>query len=182
MMTTCPTCKYSRKPTDTAPAYRCPRCGQNYPEEGAQPVASPATVAERTAWQDSAPISPAHDQPLQPVQQPPRAKGADEKFCADCGEIIKSKAEICPKCGVRQLPPPELQKARGDEKQKFVAGLLALFLGGLGIHKFYLGKGGQGLIYILFCWTFIPAFLGLIEGLNYLTMSQQVFDERYNNR
>jgi predicted RNA-binding Zn-ribbon protein involved in translation (DUF1610 family) len=29
-------------------------------------------------------------------------KAVDEKFCADCGEIIKLKAEICPKCGVRQ--------------------------------------------------------------------------------
>lgn len=33
-------------------------------------------------------------------------KGPDEKFCADCGAIIKAKAEICPKCGVRQMPAP----------------------------------------------------------------------------
>jgi len=31
-----------------------------------------------------------------------RTKGADEKFCSECGEIIRVKAEICPKCGVRQ--------------------------------------------------------------------------------
>lgn len=31
-----------------------------------------------------------------------RQKGVDEKFCVECGEIIKMKAEICPKCGVRQ--------------------------------------------------------------------------------
>ena len=28
--------------------------------------------------------------------------GSDEKYCSSCGEIIKSKAEICPECGVRQ--------------------------------------------------------------------------------
>lgn len=31
-------------------------------------------------------------------------KMSDEKYCSECGEIIKLKAEICPKCGVRQLP------------------------------------------------------------------------------
>lgn len=29
---------------------------------------------------------------------------ADEAYCADCGEVIKKKAEICPECGVRQKP------------------------------------------------------------------------------
>jgi RNA polymerase subunit RPABC4/transcription elongation factor Spt4 len=29
-------------------------------------------------------------------------KEADEKFCTDCGSVIKLKAEICPKCGIRQ--------------------------------------------------------------------------------
>lgn len=30
-------------------------------------------------------------------------KNANEKFCSDCGSIINIKAEICPKCGVRQM-------------------------------------------------------------------------------
>lgn len=33
-----------------------------------------------------------------------KVKTTDEKYCGECGEIIKIKAEICPKCGVRQLP------------------------------------------------------------------------------
>lgn len=41
--------------------------------------------------------------------------------------------------------------------------LLAFFLGGIGAHKFYAGKVGSGILYLLFCWTFIPAFLALIE-------------------
>lgn len=173
-MTTCPACKYTRKPTDTAPAYRCPRCGQNYPDEGSQELMRETGAKVGTPPPQGAPSN------SEAAQQSSRQKAADEKFCADCGEIIKAKAEICPKCGVRQLPPPETAKVRGD-KQKFVAGILALFLGGLGIHKFYLDKGVQGLIYLVFCWTFIPAFLGLLEGLNYLTMSQRVFDDRYNS-
>ncbi|WP_283774312.1 TM2 domain-containing protein [Histophilus somni] len=47
--------------------------------------------------------------------------------------------------------------------------LLAFFLGGLGIHKFYAGKTGLGILYLLFCWTFIPGFIALIEFIIGLT-------------
>jgi RNA polymerase subunit RPABC4/transcription elongation factor Spt4 len=33
-----------------------------------------------------------------------QTKSADEKYCSECGEIIRLKAEICPHCGVRQAP------------------------------------------------------------------------------
>jgi len=33
-------------------------------------------------------------------------KGLDEKYCSECGAVIKVKAEICPKCGVRQFIQP----------------------------------------------------------------------------
>ncbi|MBS0368433.1 MAG: NINE protein [Proteobacteria bacterium] len=65
-------------------------------------------------------------------------------------------------------------------KSKTTAALLALFLGGLGIHRFYLGKGISGVLYIVFCWTLVPAIFGFIEGLNFLLMSEAVFNQRYN--
>ena len=43
--------------------------------------------------------------------------------------------------------------------------LLAILLGDIGVHKFYAGKTGIGIVYLLFCWTFIPGIIGLIEGL-----------------
>jgi TM2 domain-containing membrane protein YozV len=100
-----------------------------------------------------------------------RTKEWDEKFRSECGEAIKVKAEICPKCGVRQAVTPILATS---SRTKTVAGLLALFLGGIGIHKFYLGKGFQGFVYLIFCWPIIPAVVGFIEGLNYLLMSDVI--------
>jgi len=41
--------------------------------------------------------------------------------------------------------------------------VLALLLGGIGVHKFYAGKIGTGLLFILFCWTYIPLILSFID-------------------
>lgn len=66
-------------------------------------------------------------------------------------------------------------------KTKGTAALLAFLGGGIGIHKFYLNQSGQGVLYLLFCWTFIPAFVAFLEFFVYLTMSDQEFDRRYNH-
>jgi TM2 domain-containing membrane protein YozV len=65
-------------------------------------------------------------------------------------------------------------------KNKIVAGLLAFFLGGFGMHKFYLGNAGMGIIYLLFCWTLIPAIASFIEAIILFSMSDKEFDMRYN--
>jgi TM2 domain-containing membrane protein YozV len=54
----------------------------------------------------------------------------------------------------------QYESARRDE---VVGVLLAFFLGCFGIHHFYLGRVGLGVLYLLFCWTGIPAILGVIE-------------------
>lgn len=64
-------------------------------------------------------------------------------------------------------------------KSKTTAALLALFLGGLGVHKFYLGKTGIGVIYLIFCWTYIPAIVGMIEGFMFLAQSKAEFYSKY---
>lgn len=64
-------------------------------------------------------------------------------------------------------------------KSKYVAAALAFFLGGIGAHKFYLGKKFQGFLHLIFVWTYIPAIIGLIEGIIYLTMSDGEFNAKY---
>ncbi len=65
-------------------------------------------------------------------------------------------------------------------KSKTTAALLAFFLGGLGGHKFYLGKAGQGILYLVFFWTLIPSVVAFIEAILFLTMSDLEFHARYN--
>lgn len=104
------------------------------------------------------------------------------KFCRDCGAEIHAKAEICPVCGVRQMPVPgviQLGTIAPNGRSKLAAILLAFFLGGFGIHKFYLGRIGWGIVYLLLCWTFIPAFISIIEAILLLVMSDERFNAKY---
>lgn len=66
-------------------------------------------------------------------------------------------------------------------KNKTTAGLLALFLGGIGIHKFYLNQTTAGILYLLFSWTCIPAILAFIDCIILFTMPDDEFNKKYNS-
>lgn len=81
-------------------------------------------------------------------------------FCKHCGSEMSEEALACPKCG-----HPTVERGT---KSKVAFVLLALFLGGLGIHRFYLGGGSNvifGLLMIAFVWTGIPSLIALIEAI-----------------
>jgi TM2 domain-containing membrane protein YozV len=64
-------------------------------------------------------------------------------------------------------------------KDKTTTALLALFLGGLGVHRFYLGRT-IGILYLLFCWTLIPSLIGFIEFIVFLAMDNESFNRSFN--
>lgn len=66
-----------------------------------------------------------------------------------------------------------------SSKNKVTAALLAIFLGGIGAHKFYLGQIKVGVVYLLFSWTGIPLLVGIIEGLMLLGMNDSDFATKY---
>ncbi|MDD6152516.1 MAG: NINE protein [Elusimicrobia bacterium] len=105
-------------------------------------------------------------------------------YCFSCGMKLNPEQVVCLKCGVRVKPnhvtaSPNLQL--GEGRNKLIAVLLALLLGGLGAHKFYLGRPIAGILYLLFCWTLIPSLLALIDLIIYLTMSEREFNATYNS-
>lgn len=65
-------------------------------------------------------------------------------------------------------------------KSKTTAVVLAFFLGGFGAHRFYLGQSGRGILYLVFCWTFIPAIIAFIDFFCLLLMSDEEFNRKYN--
>ena len=97
---------------------------------------------------------------------------ADSKWkqCLECGATLSSKAEFCPKCGAGQ---------GSGEVNKTALLLLTFFLGGLGLHKFYLGKWVQGIFYMLFFWTFVPSLIAFVEFIVYACTSAARLSEKY---
>lgn len=66
-------------------------------------------------------------------------------------------------------------------KNKNSAAALAFFLGGVGVHKFYLGEIGWGIVYAIFFWTYIPTIAGFVEFILLLNMPKPEFDRKYNS-
>lgn len=82
------------------------------------------------------------------------AKGNGNNFCANCGAPSIPNAVVCTSCGCALKAT-----AQTGAKSKMAAGLLAIFLGSLGIHNFYLGYTSKGVIQlvvsILLSWTVV---------------------------
>ncbi|MFW5955925.1 MAG: NINE protein [Halorhabdus sp.] len=100
-------------------------------------------------------------------------RSQDERYCVGCGALIYKQATVCPECGVEQ---PASEKS---DSTQVAAGVLAILLGWLGVHKFYQGNTKNGVLYLCFFWTGIPALLGLVEGILILTADEDEYEHKY---
>jgi len=138
-------------------AQTCPKCG------AVQPQQSPIAHIPSTS----------HAPVLTQEKLPP-----NHVYCRGCGQAIHESAHSCPKCGAVQKTSYFATRSSSG-LDRMTTALLAFFLGGFGAHKFYLGQTGMGIVYLLFCWTFIPAIVAFIEGIIFLTMSDAEFNAKY---
>lgn len=111
------------------------------------------------------------------------AKGQGTNYCHNCGKPMAPNADVCLNCGVKAIAP-----ISPDAKSKLVAGLLGIFLGGFGVHNFYLGYTKKAVLQlvlqilgiILSCvvvGVFVSAGIsiwGLIEGIMVLAGKVEV--------
>lgn len=97
-------------------------------------------------------------------------------YCPHCGTKVPENVKFCPKCGNAISSP-----SPAGRKDKLVAGLLAIFLGYLGIHYFYIGKTTAGIITIVLslCTCGLWSVITLIQGILMLVSTDEAFNEKY---
>jgi TM2 domain-containing membrane protein YozV len=69
-----------------------------------------------------------------------------EKYCFNCGTTIDSRVAVCPNCGV---PQPDVARNNTLNTRWLAALLLCIFFGVFGIHRFYLGRIGTGILMLI---------------------------------
>jgi len=112
---------------------------------------------------------------------------AGDKYCYNCGAEISAGQIVCLKCGVSLDGRMPSQVSAGNSgKSRVTAALLAIFLGAVGAHEFYLGHNrsalirlGIGVFGLAVGLTFVASLIGLIEGIIYLTKSDEDFSRIY---
>ena len=80
---------------------------------------------------------------------------ANMQQCPDCNKIYSRKAAVCPYCGA---PSPLFR----DQKERLIYIILALFVGGFGIHNFYSGHIGKGIAKIILTLLVFTSFIAWI--------------------
>jgi len=113
---------------------------------------------------------------------PPRL---EKKYCPNCASPTQANQAMCTKCGISLVRG----SACAGAKNKLTAGLLAILLGWLGLHKFYLGYTKEGVITLLLSLvlgvltigvvTGVIIIISIIEGITYFTKSDEEFDRIY---
>jgi TM2 domain-containing membrane protein YozV/DNA-directed RNA polymerase subunit M/transcription elongation factor TFIIS len=153
----------------------CPRCNRQFVARG--------TATDRPRPVESEP-EPAARERRRREDEDDRPGRAGRKYCSECGAEISKRDRYCPGCDAKQ--PKSRDPALADAANKKVAaGLCAILVGSLGVHKFILGYTTAGVIMlVIFLATCgvgaaVMHVISIIEGITYLTKSDEDFYETY---
>ena len=109
------------------------------------------------------------------------------RSCEGCGTPLKDEwaaRGVCAECRKAESTAVAAPMARGmtrAPRNKLTAVVLAGLLGGLGVHRFYLGRPGSGFLYLIFFWTFIPVMISLFEVVRMAIMDEEEFHLKYSS-
>lgn len=151
---------------------------QMFPHEALSPVA-PRPALTLAPVEPVAPITAAdndiaaNENSHSPYAAPNASGHPDhspDHFCYKCGKSIARGFAQCPYCRA-----PQIQFYR---KEKATAGVLAFFLGGLGVHRFYLGQW-WGIFYLIFWGTLIPSIISFIEAFVFWLTPNERWNRKY---
>ena len=119
--------------------------------------------------------------------------------CPNCGNSVTIEQQVnnitCPYCGTSYNTDANQQPYRSNDvfsegpsgKSRGIAGLLAILLGAIGIHYFYLGKTTPGIVFLvaslISCGILaaVTSIIALIQGIMMFCMSQEEFENKYVN-
>ena len=99
-------------------------------------------------------------------------------YCRECGKEISGWATACPHCGA----PIKARPQTGDEEYSVdTFGILAIVLGAVGAHYFYIGKTGAGMLQILFniITLGMANIVSVISGVVALSGTLEEFENRF---
>ena len=227
----CPRCQKSLEAQDEQAGNRsaCTTCGESFSIPGARQAEQVAGTNPATG-SSSAPMSDSDDVldvlhadagETTPEVLKASSKSKNQKYCVECGALIRARAVICPDCGVSQtedhersekhcpecgylmrgttavcpkcgIEQPGLNGAGGQAEggsNRLAAGICAIVVGSLGIHKFILGYNTAGITMLLvsilgmcFFGGAVMHIIALVEGVTYLSMSESDFQRIHGNR
>lgn len=125
------------------------------------------------------------------------ATSENQTFCLNCGEFVGKRPATSSSASAQtryehyntpsEYSYPRRTNYRAPSKgvgadtntNRIVAGLLALFGGGIGLQYLYMQKGAQFLLSLLLAATFIPLAIGVLQGIRILCLSNVQFREIY---
>ena len=109
-------------------------------------------------------------------------------YCKNCGKQIDDNAKFCDGCGtpatesngpvINIINSSPVTLAPGvSEKNKWIAFILCFFLGGFGIHRFYVGKTGTGIL-----WLFTMGLCGIGSIIDLIVIVCGGFTDKFGNK